>query len=183
MDSTFIAIYLFFVIDLLKKCEAIRSKIELNTRESGDCLIWTGPVIQGGAPVVTVDRKKLYVKRHYLQLTGMVLGKKLATSSCANQLCVNHDHLVALTKTQLAKRTAASGAWSTPAIKARVAQGLRARSKLSQESVLAIRTSDEPVKVLAARHDISEAYAYMIRRGDWRRDYSATPFSGLGSRS
>lgn len=157
-------------------------KLLERTEEFGDCKLWTGALIHGKAPVITIDDKKVYVKRRVMALLGRNVEHKCVTSDCTNKLCIEPAHLVVTTKGGIARRTAASGALSTPLCGAKVAAALRAKSKLSQAAVQAIRASDKPVIELAAENNISESYVYMIRRGDFRKDYSS-PFAGLGARS
>lgn len=148
------------------------------TRECGDCLLWTGSFVHDAAPVISVKNKKLYVKRYMLELEGQNIKGKCVISTCGHDSCVNRKHLLVVTRATVIKRTAATGVFATNAVRARVAAGKRARSKLSQEAAIEIRNSSEPVPVLAAKHGITEAYGYMIRRGQFRRDYS-NPFAAL----
>ena len=150
------------------------------TRQCGDCLEWTGSLVHGIAPVISLDRKKQYAKRVIMQNAGHDCTGKCVTSNCGNRLCVNPSHLRIVTKRALIKRVADTGVFRKNSFRANVAAAKRIGSKLSDASVQEIRDSDEPVKSLAERYGISEAYAYMIRRGQWRRDYS-NPFSGLMS--
>ena len=154
------------------------SDILKRTTECGDCLLWTGSFVHGTRPVVSIKNKKLYVKRHLLELAGSDLRRNCVISTCGNNTCVNPEHLLVVSRTTVLKRTAASGAFSTIAVRARVAAGKRKKSKLSQEAALEIRNSSESIAVLAAKHGITEAYGYMIRRGRFRQDYS-NPFMGL----
>lgn len=184
MNPELQSIYLCFFTDLLAKRLSLADKLDQHCEESGDCMLWGGPLVQRKFPVLNVDRKKLYVKRHAMQLMGHVLGRKVVTSKCGNQLCVNPEHLVLVTKAKMVEMTVAAhgGNLNTPASKAKIAAALRAKSPLTQEEVADIRNSNDSITTIARRYDISEAYAYMLRRGDWRRDYNATPFSGLGNR-
>lgn len=179
------SIYLRLFIDLLAKRMFLAEKLEQHCEEQGDCMVWSGPMVQRKFPVLNVERKKLYVKRHAMELMGRRLGKQVVTSSCDNQACVNPDHLVVVTKAKMVEMTVAAhgGTLNTPASKAKIAASLRAKSPLSQEEISDIRNSNDSVRTIANRHDISMAYVYMLQRGLWRRDYSATPFTGLGART
>ena len=148
------------------------------TRECGDCLEWTGSFVHDEAPVISIKNRKIYVKRHLMQLAGRKIDGLCVTSKCGNTACVNPKHLQIVTKAAIIKRTAATGVFSTTAVRARVAAGKRKLSKLSQEAANEIRTSTEPIAVLARKHGITDAYGYMIRRGEFRKDYR-NPFAGL----
>jgi hypothetical protein len=159
----------------------IKTELLKRTHQCGDCMEWTGSFVHKVLPAFTLNGKKLYVKRYLAELDGKNVKGRVVTSDCKNKLCVNPAHLVVLTRAQLVNRTAASGAWSTAAVRAKVAHGIRAKSKLSQDAAREIRMSDEPIKVLAARHGITGSYVGMIRAGYCRKDYGS-PFAGLGAR-
>ena len=144
----------------------------------GDCMIWTGSFVHHTNPVLTMSNKKLYVKRVLMHLDERKIEGKCVISTCGQQSCVNPDHLQIITRKALAIRTAATGYQSNLAIKAKIAATKRAKSNLSNDAVLEIRHSNEPVTALAARHGITDSYAYMIRRNQCRKDYQ-NPFSGL----
>lgn len=184
-NAEFTALYLGLFTDLIAKRMFLADKLDQHCEEQGDCMLWGGPLVQRKFPVLNVERKKLYVKRHAMQLMGHVLGRKVVTSKCCNQLCVNPEHLVLVTKAKMVEMTVAAhgGNLNTPASKAKIAAALRARSPLTQEEVADIRNSNDSIRTIARRHDISQACAYMLRRGLWRRDYNATPFTGLGART
>jgi hypothetical protein len=148
------------------------------TTECGDCLLWTGSFVHGVAPVVSIKNKKIYVKRFILELEGKNIAGKCVSYTCGQESCVNPKHLVIKTKAQVIKTTAATGVFSTNAVRSKVAAGKRKGSKLSQAAAIEIRTSNVSVQELAAKHGITASYGYMIRRGEFRRDYS-NPFSGL----
>lgn len=154
------------------------AEILKRTTECGDCLIWTGSFVHDVAPVISIGNKKLYVKRVLMEQAGKDIHGKCVRSSCGQSSCVNPKHLEIVTKAAVIKHTASTGVFSTNAVRARVAAAKRSTSKLSQEAATEIRNSDEPMKDLASRYGITEAYGYMIRRGQFRRDYS-NPFSGL----
>ena len=147
------------------------------TAEDGDCLMWTGSLVHGTLPVITVANKKLYAKRQLMILSGRDVAGKCVTNTCGEKMCINPAHLVILTKGGLAKKTALTKRYTT-ADCAKIAQARRAHSKLSQDAVLEIRASDEPAQALADRYRITPAYVYMLRKGLFRRDYN-NPFSGL----
>ncbi len=154
------------------------TEILKRTRECGDCLEWTGSMVHKVAPVISIANRKIYVKRHLMELAGKKIKGLCVSNKCGNTACVNPKHLQTVTKAQVIKRTTATGALSTTAVRARVAAAKRKTSKLSQEAAREIRSSSEQMAVLATKHGISESYGYMIRRGDFRKDYN-NPFMGL----
>jgi len=149
------------------------------TRACGDCMEWTGPVHRRcKAPIFNRKDRKVYVKREVVHLTGRQIAGRCVTSTCRNQLCVNPDHLRVVSRSVIQRRTAASGAFSGMHIKIKVAAAKRSKSKISQESVRAIRESDETAPALARRYGITESYVYMILRHQSRIEYQ-TPFAGV----
>jgi hypothetical protein len=99
-------------------------------------------------------------------------------TTCQNPLCCNPELLKAVSKGSIIKRTAKTGAFSTPVFRAKVAAGKRRTSKLSDQDVHEIIASDEETKTIAARKNITSAYVNMIRAGRFRRDYN-NPLQGL----
>ncbi len=66
-----------------------------------------------------------------------------------------------------------------PVRSAKIAVAKRAQTgKITLDDARQIRTSDEPVKVLAERYGLSKDRIYRIRRGLAWREYS-NPFAGL----
>ena len=74
---------------------------------------------------------------------------------------------------------AKTGKLNPPGFAAKIAAMKRAKSKLSDEAVAAIKAGTDHPKDAAAKHGCSVAYVYMLRRNLWRNDYRANPFSGL----
>lgn len=150
------------------------------TKEDGDCLIWTGSLIHHNAPVFSLAGKKIYVKRHLMELAGKKVDGFCVISTCKCQLCVNPEHLKIVKRKDVLKATVASGVLHTPSIRAKITKAKRETSKLSQDSVRELMASTEHVPTMAKRMGITEAYAYMIRRGRFRREISS-PWAGLGA--
>lgn len=156
-------------------------------RECGDCWEWASAYRAHRWPVISsrrdwdgdgnVRNMQFYV-RHlmYWLAKGQKprLGVKRAlVPACGNPKCVNPDHLKIASRAEVGRT-----AFKPPGWAASVARGHRRRSKLSDEAVQEIRTSTERTLLLAERFGISQAYVYMIRNGEWRKDYS-NPFAGL----
>ncbi len=155
----------------------LAEKLRLRCIEDGDCLIWQGAMNERG-PSMKVGGKQYSVRQAVIvNRTGKPFPKGwVATVSCKRKACL--EHVVAMTRaafnTKLNKQ-------ANPMRSRRVASAKRANSRLSQEAVLAIRLDDRPMAVVAAEHGISTAYGYMLRRGEFRKDYGSH-FSGLGAR-
>lgn len=154
--------------------------IRLRCRDCGDCWQWLGAKVHQRHPVITIQGVQHYVRRLVWQLKhGKPVPPKMRiTASCDNTDCVNPEHVVARSGRQIAKRTAADGAFSTHAFRAKVALGKRRNSKLSDADVQRVRASTGDVAPLADELGISKAYAYMLRSGRFRVDYS-NPFAQL----
>lgn len=150
--------------------------------ECGDCWVWASTLLRGQHPIMKSKGKSFYPKRVAWELHH---GKKIPEGHCvvnkvhcANPHCCNPEHTHHLSRRRVLQMTVATGKMHTPLIKAKIAAAKRRESKLSDEAVLEFTHSDESVPVLAARHGISEAYGYMIRRGEFRKPLSS-PFAGL----
>ena len=153
----------------------LMDKIRARCVEEGDCLIWPGAFITRG-PVATYKQKQYALRRVvWEERNGKPIPKgRMPSPNCGNPRCL--EHVVAKTWSQLNSRPVSS------AQKAKTAAAKRVGSKLSDEGVAAIRLWSGPVAEVAAMQGISKAYAYMIRRGQNRIDYSS-PFAGLGARA
>ena len=145
---------------------------------------WAGTFTSHGMPVVRHKlggnrHSSIYVRRFLLeQASGKALGARRASTRCKSPTCVNPELLQALTHSQIIKRTHKSGKMVNQASRMRTAMSKRKTSKLSDAGVQDIRTSTEHRTVLMARYGITEAYYYMLRKGQFRKDY-ANPFAGL----
>lgn len=147
-----------------------------------ECWQWRGSLTNGKFPKLNIKGKQYYARR----LAWMIHnGKEVppdrrdVTDTCGNHQCVNPRHLKAVTRRELLAPVVRRGCFNTHKFRASVALAKRASNRVSEEAVEEIRTSTEPVRVLAAKHGISKTYGHMIRRGDARRDWAGNPFVGL----
>lgn len=168
------------------------SYLRLRATECGDCLEWRATVSKEGYPIINLRvpqpgqaakvQKQYYVRHlvYWLKHGRPVpLDRRFSlVTTCRNKLCIAPDHVERWSKTRINKQSRAKGAWQSTAFAAKVAITLRRKSRLSDESVARIRTHEGALRELADELQISLAYAYMIRRGKCRRDYS-NPFSQL----
>ena len=145
--------------------------------EDGDCLIWDGATNARG-PVLTHKQVQYSLRRLVWEdkFKKPFPADRLASVSCGHKACL--AHVVARTRAIVNSLSAKQFG----ALKGRAAAlAVRAKSKLSQEAVRAIRIDERRAEEVAAEHGITAAYVYMLRRGEFRRDYSS-PFAGLGAR-
>lgn len=156
--------------------ERIRRHIE----EVGDCWEWTG-ALQTAAPVPVMNYKQsvMPVRRLIAIERGAVLNGKLATYRCGNQLCVNPDHVILVTRQKLQKRIAAETRYQiNPVRMQKLAVMARARGKLTMELAQAIRDAEGSQREIAKRFGVSQATVSVIKRGKTWRDYT-NPFIQL----
>lgn len=153
--------------------EYLASKLAAKCVEDGDCLIWQGAMNDRG-PVLTFDRKQYSVRALvWMQRNGPIPDGKVMSVECGRRRCL--EHVQATTRSVLCVR---SNLVNPQHRAAQIAKAKRAGSRLSQEAVQAIVMDDRHISIVAAEHGISEGYAYMLKRGQFRRDYSS-PFIGL----
>jgi hypothetical protein len=157
--------------------------VESRTVEDGDCLRWTGYTF-GGHPGGTVDRRKVLIRRALWESEhGPIPAGRIIRCTCETPRCVAIEHLVCTTMKRLTKQLGAGGVMSGPVRSARIAAAKRAgkQARVSQEDVRAIRASDEPGKVLAARYGLSESTISKYRRNQCHREFVANPWVGLSA--
>ncbi len=152
------------------------------------CWLWAGGMCSAARGREPYGRmrwqgKSVYVHRVTYQIVHgplpawAVLVRRV--DRCEHSLCCNPAHWVRKRRAEVMTIVARTGRSSRgPAHAAAVAAGRRRKSqKLTIEQVRAIRASDEPVSVLAARYGVHASMIYGIRRGAYWRE--STPFSGL----
>ena len=165
--------------DMEYMVKMIRARVK-DCPECGERWSWTGTVWASGVPVFRHKDKSTYPRRVLLEeKTGQPIpAGMLATTTCENELCVNPKLLVLMTRKQLIERTHQRGRIVTMAMRIKISEAKRRQSKLSDEAVRDIRSSEEHRSVLMQRYGITEAYYYMLRKGLFRKEYS-NPFAGL----
>lgn len=142
---------------------------------------WAATLARGVVPVMkdkqktVLPRRMLWEKKHGKPVPdGMCV-----VTTCVNPKCCNPELLEAVTKAYIIQRTAATGVFNTLTFRAKVAAGKRKTSKLPDEAVADIRTSDEPPEAMAEKHGISKAYVHMLRKNRFRKEFTNNPFQGL----
>lgn len=164
--------------------------IRLRCRMEGDCWVWSLSTKEGRWPRMSVTRpdKKGVARQFCLYVRHVVvwlsrggrprLGNNRAViTTCGNPMCVNPAHLKVISKAELNRINA--GYQGTLSMRKKYAESRRRTSRLSDDDVKTIRESDKAAKEVAQEYGISLAYVYMLRRGEWRREYTSNPFAGL----
>jgi hypothetical protein len=164
------------------------TRIKMRTTTCPECegRAWDGTLSSTGVPVIRfrptgATKHQTFSARRLLleEKLGRTLGpKEHAGTTCDNDLCVDVGLLRTMTNSQRIKRAHRRGRMVTMATRIKSAQAARARSKLSDADVLEIRMHTAHRSEMMAKHQISEAYYYMLRKNLFRRDFG-TPFSGL----
>lgn len=163
--------------------DKLHAYVQARVIEDGDCLRWTGYCYNGHLGG-TIDRRKVLIRRElYVAAKGPIPKGKILRCICETPLCVNVGHVVPTTYKAVAKECGALGLMSGPVRSARIAAAKRAgaQAKISQEDARAIRASDEPLSVLAARYRLTESTCSKIRRGQVRREFTGNPWAGLAA--
>lgn len=150
--------------------ESIRSRCE----EIGDCWEWQMALqLRSRSPVMRYQGKHMCVRRVVALAMGHNIEGKVATYKCGNNLCVNPDHIVVMTKTTLQKRTnKVNVQYMHPTRRQRVAAARRASAKLSPEIVQKIREDTRAQRKIASDYGITQTTVSRIKRGEMWRDYT-----------
>jgi hypothetical protein len=149
-------------------------RIRMRCIECGDCLLWQGAVSKKGAGMyISFGCKRILIRRALWELRHGPIPE-------GNDRCVRH--LLSMTIAERNRRTARDGWFSSPAYRAKISRAKTRKSKLSDEAVARIRAYEGYVPQIAAEEGISEAYAYMLRRGRFRLALD-NPFANLGART
>ena len=70
-------------------------------RFEGECLIWQGPVAKDGYPVATYrDRTHRIHRMKWIIKHGDLPPGQVVHHKCENKLCVNVDHLLAVSNAE-----------------------------------------------------------------------------------
>lgn len=150
--------------------------------EEGDCLMWTGHVSKDRLPIISENKAKKSARRKlYEAIKGAELPKsKIVRMSCGNHLCLNPDHLQALTIAQARKADGKAGKYSTPAMQITRTRNARARGKLTLEQAREIRASSLSLRQLAEIYGVDKSNIAHIKQGKAWVDHE-NPFIGMFS--
>lgn len=141
-----------------KKPPTLEAIMERSAGVKGGCLEWQGPVMSAGYGYIILNRKVIGVHRVVYELTNGPIPKGLIIRHrCDNRLCCNPEHLDIGTTADNQRDKRERG---------RALQGeAHHSSKLTVESVLAIRASNETQSVLAARYKVTPEAVQRARVG------------------
>lgn len=154
----------------------LAEKIIAKTVEEGECLLWQGAyAAKPGRPVLWLDGKNVSLRRVLWEEYHGRPAPDTIGVSCRNWRCVAPWCLCVRPKSQELK-----GRPKPIAMKMRVAMTKRAQSKISEETVALIRSSDESARALALRFGIAQQTVTLIRSQQRRRDFSS-PFAALAA--
>ena len=154
--------------------ERINALIE----EEGSCWVWMG-ASYGGIPSVNMKQangkwRNKNVRRVLLEERGESLAGKYVVACCGERMCVNPDHLKALSQKENLKR--ANDSISALSRRRASAKTFEKQRKINSSIASEIRVSDLPSRELAEMHGLSIRTIQNIRRGDtWKTNF----FTGL----
>jgi hypothetical protein len=148
-------------------------------KDEDGCLVWQKCISGNGVPQGYIGGKVVTVRRFLWNESHEepCPANMQVRPKCNNPLCVKPSHLRAYPKNEFHKGKAHALPWRNA-----YAQTARANSRFSDELINEIRDSQEPGRVLAERHGMSETYVSRIRRGKARQDYT-NPYLQLMARA
>jgi hypothetical protein len=160
----------------------LMDKIRANCVEEGDCLIWQ--LGSAKIPHLSIGGKKVSVRKLVLELARVeILAQaKFFGVSCGTPMCVAEAHIRQRSRVQHARYFGNLGVYSGPLKIAKMAASKRAKSKLDDAKVAAIRASDKSSMALSAEYGVAASYITSIKAGKLWKNYTS-PFAGLGARA
>jgi hypothetical protein len=156
--------------------EWLAKALRKHTVEEGDCLIWTGWLSYGSPKVVHAHWRELGLRTKGVsvrrELTEAIKGRPMrkrmfAMTTCGDERCVNPEHLVQRTWSQVMKSVADHSDYR---IRGRKISATRRRnSRLTPEIVADIKAARTCTEA-AQKHGISLSHASGIRAGKYWTD-------------
>lgn len=152
--------------------------------EDGGCWIWQGCVQHcGTTPTVRIPgtRRTTGTRRLVLQACGVNTAGKLATNTCESPLCVAPDHLAAVSRKQLQRKTSDNLPLGTRIKRAHdIAAVTRANAKLTPQIVELIKRSPLPTRQIARYLGVCQHTVWAAVTGrHWNEVPYSSPFAGL----
>lgn len=150
--------------------------LQARVREDEDgCWIWTGYTTKQGQPHARVNYVFFLVRRAvWEQVHARELSPKFwAGVRCEKPGCVHPDCVAARSRSQ-----ALQGRSLSAAHKASIAKTKRAASRVSDDDILLMRTSELSAQEISRQLGVCDSYASSVRRNRLRADHS-NPFTGL----
>jgi hypothetical protein len=138
------------------------------TEKKGDCIIWTGAVNGNGYGCLRLNGKAITASRKAFELyNGKIPDGLFILHRCDNPLCVNPEHLFAGTHQDNMRDRDIKGRVGGIAISS-VGEG-NVKAKLTEQDVLAIRSSTEGSRALGKKYGVHRVTIQGIRRKKiWR---------------
>jgi len=158
--------------------DAFIAKIHANCEDDCGCLMWQGST--GGSKGTPYFNHRSLRRVLFEAAFGEVPASRRVSMTCGSRACLNLEHMTLRTPGAVVRNTFATTDASIR-LSAASTRSNRARSKLNIEIARAIRSSDEPLKVLAARYGVHHSTCGYIKAGQMWKETS--PFSGLGARA
>jgi hypothetical protein len=164
----------------------LANKIRARCTEDGDCLLWPGAMFKsGGGPLIQIGAKNLSARKIiWSQKRGAPFpSNRVASVTCLNKACLNENHVIAWTRTEVAQAWASQRNPTLAAAKLSNYRRDNQKNKLTAEDVALIRSTKGSRRELAEQYGVAITSIDRLRRGEggWR-DYSS-PFAGLGARA
>jgi len=155
-------------------------RVRLHIDEIGDCWEWNGATQSNSpTPAINWKRKVQPVRRLLASEMGKQITGKFVTCKCRNELCVNPDHLLIVTRKRLQEMLAKERNYQvSPVRMKKLADKARLTSKLTVELAAEIREAEGTQRAIAARYGVTQSTVSVIKRGKTWRDYS-NPFAQL----
>lgn len=155
------------------------------TVEEGDCLLWKGSMASTNIPTVCVeaDARRSVRRLLWQMLNGPIPANKFASCSCGEPRCVAPEHLVLMTKRQIAKRTAKTGVFANHVRVAKIAATKRAASPITWDDVARIRSAPRGQGLAIAKElGVSQMTVWRIRHHkSWKQPPSGFSVFSLGA--
>lgn len=152
--------------------------------ECGKKTNWLGARNDSGVYPIKIGPKTHSVRRVVYELSGGRLrdqGKLITT--CDNHRCIDFEKLQQVTMKHIVREASRQGKLMTLATVAKIAAiKRRTQGKITQEAAEQIRLDTRSSPKVAAEYGVSDSYVRAIRAGRSRRDFTPSPFAGLGAR-
>lgn len=155
-------------------------RVQKHIEEVGDCWEWQGATQSNSpTPVINFNFRSQPVRRLLAQAMGKRVEGMFVTCKCRNELCVNPDHLLVVTRKRLQEMLTKERNYQVnPVRMKKLADKARLNSKLTVELAAEIRDDEGTQREIAARYGISQTTVSTIKRGKSWRNYS-NPFAQL----
>lgn len=131
------------------------ARFAAKTRWDGDCLVWSGYRNADGYGKLTVRNRQWAAHRlAYVDAWGAIPEGELVRHKCDNPACVNPSHLETGTNADNARDKA---------------ERRRAKTKITDAEVVAIRSDKRRLRQIAQQFSISASSVCLIKAGKRRK--------------